>query len=245
MTVPAWFHQSLRGLFDLFLPPTCPLCATPIPPAPCDEFCDACRSRIVPLPVAACRRCAHPYPSATIDTHLCAVCLAESEPLFERVVVGGLFSGALQEAIHAFKYHGRIELDRPLATLLLTELQRGATTFDLVLPVPLHDQRLRQRMYNQSWLIARRIARQLGRPCPTRLLLRPRDTPPQQGLSAEARRSNLRRAFAADRQVADRHVLLIDDVMTTGATARECCRALKKAGARAVTVAVLARAQAF
>jgi len=245
MSVPAWLHQSVRGLFDLFLPPTCPLCATPIPPAPFDDFCSACRNRIVPLPPAACRRCAHPYPTDLIDTHLCAVCLAESEPLFERVVVGGLFAGALQEAIHAFKYHGRIELDRPLAALLMSDLQRQPGGYDLVLPVPLHHKRLQQRMYNQSWLIARRIAHQLEHPCTASLLQRPLDTPSQQGLNAEARRRNLRHAFVADHQVAGKHILLIDDVMTTGTTARECCRALRTSGARAVTVAVLARAQAF
>jgi len=245
MSIPAWLRQSARSLFDLLLPPTCPLCLAPIPPGPFDTFCANCQQQILPLSAAACRRCAHPYPADVADDHLCASCLAEDPPLFERVIVGGLFEGALQEAIHRFKYRGQINLDLPLADLLLTELRHHPMSFDLILPVPLHTRRLRQRTYNQSLLIARQIARHYRVPCPPQLLQRTIDTVAQQGLSAEQRRKNLRRAFTASAAVAGKNILLIDDVMTTGATARECSRALRKAGTAIITVAVLARARAF
>lgn len=245
MSIPSWLRQSARSLFDLLLPPTCPLCLAPIPPGPFDNFCAGCQQQILPLPPAACRRCAHPYPADIADDHLCASCLAEDQPLFERVIVGGLFEGALQEAIHRFKYRGQIGLDLPLAELLLTQLRRQPETFDLVLPVPLHLKRLRQRTYNQSLLLAKQIARHYQAPCLPQLLQRQIDTISQQGLSAAQRRRNLRRAFVASAAVAGRNILLIDDVMTTGATARECSRALRKAGATAITVAVLARARIF
>lgn len=246
MSLPTWLRQSARNLFDLFLPPLCPLCLAPIPPGPFDSFCTSCLEQIFPLPSAACRRCAHPYPAEVVDNHLCANCLAEHRPSFEQVIAAGLFEGQLQEAIHRFKYRGQLGLDLPLAELLLTQLQQQQTlNFDLVLPVPLHPKRLRKRAYNQSLLIARIIARRLQLPCRPQLLQRPVDTLAQQGLSAEQRRSNLRRAFHASPAVAKKSVLLIDDVMTTGATARECSYVLRRAGAGTVTVAVLARARIF
>jgi len=245
MSIPAWLRQSARSLFDLLLPPTCPLCLASIPPGPYDTFCDTCQQQIIPLPAAACRRCAHPYSTDVADDHLCASCLAEHEPLFDRVIVGGLFEGSLQEAIHRFKYRGQINLDLPLAGLLLAELHRKPATFDLVLPVPLHGKRLRQRTYNQSLLVARQIAEHCRLPCPPLLLQRQIDTVPQQGLSAEQRRHNLRRAFTASAEVSDKNILLVDDVMTTGTTARECSRALRRSGAATITVAVLARARIF
>jgi len=245
MSIPAWLRQSARSLFDLLLPPACPLCLASIPPGPYDTFCDTCQQQILPLPPAACRRCAHPYPADVADDHLCASCLAEDAPLFERVIVGGLFEGTLQEAIHRFKYRGQIGLDLPLAQLLLLQLQQHPATFDLVLPVPLHNRRLRQRTYNQSLLLARQVAGHFRLHCPPLWLQRQLDTVSQQGLSAEQRRRNLRQAFTASPEVSGKSILLIDDVMTTGATARECSRVLRQAGAATITVAVLARARIF
>jgi ComF family protein len=150
----------------------------------------------------------------------------------------------LREAITAFKYSGRIDLDRPLGRLLAQRLRTAADPreFDLILPVPLHPQRLRERGYNQSLLLARVLSRQLQRPLAPRLLRRLRATPPQQGLNAALRQANLRQAFALSQPLRGEHLLLIDDVVTTTATARECSRVLLEGGAGAVTLAVLARA---
>jgi ComF family protein len=147
--------------------------------------------------------------------------------------------------VHQFKYRGDFSLDRPLGGLLATVLETSGRDFlpDLIVPVPLHLSRLRQRGYNQSLLLARVLGRRWRKPVPGRLLVRLRPTSPQQGLKAVQRRLNLKGAFATRSALAGQKVLLIDDVMTTGATARECSRTLLSAGAGEVVVAVIGRAR--
>jgi ComF family protein len=113
----------------------------------------------------------------------------------------------------------------------------------VLVPVPLHPRRLRERGFNQASLIARQLGRRVGRPCHDRVLVRRRDTLPQAGLSAAARRRNVAGAFVVRRRglVAGRVVTLVDDVLTTGATAHACARTLRKAGAREVRLLSVAR----
>jgi ComF family protein len=118
----------------------------------------------------------------------------------------------------------------------------GGLVFDRIVPVPLHPDRLRSRGYNQSLEVARPIARQMKIPLDTTLLQRIRKTPQQQGLSATERRSNLRNAFALTSRPSELRILLIDDVMTTGETVRECSRTLIAGGVGEVQVAVVGRA---
>jgi ComF family protein len=156
----------------------------------------------------------------------------------------GLHDETLRRAIQKFKYEGDFNLDRPLAALMKHAMQGFLEEYrpDLLLPVPLHVSRLRQRGYNQALLLARVLGRRWQVPVASQLLLRVRPTPPQIGLKAAQRRRNLRGAFALSEQLQGERVLLIDDVMTTGATARECSRTLLEGGAGQVAVAVLARA---
>jgi predicted amidophosphoribosyltransferase len=176
----------LHELIDFMLPAICPLCSKPLIPDEGIGFCTDCKQQIQPLPQATCRRCALPYPADISDDHLCGICILESQPLFEQVVAAGIYDTTLKEAIHRFKYRDKINLDLPLADLIagkLTDLE----SIDLILPVPLHRKRLQHRTYNQSALLARLLAKKLNRPLALRLLLRQRDTPPQQGQSATAR----------------------------------------------------------
>ena len=117
-----------------------------------------------------------------------------------------------------------------------------AKPFDCILPVPLHQHRLRARGYNQAIEIARPISHQLKLPMQTGLLQRSRRTRPQQGLSAAERKRNLRNAFTLSWQLTGARILLVDEIMTTGATVQECCRTLLRGGAREIQVAVVGRA---
>ncbi|GAB4484027.1 MAG: ComF family protein [Thermodesulfovibrionales bacterium] len=183
-----------------------------------------------------CRVCALPLASGFADT--CSACL-KNPPHFSRVAGYGLYEGVLAQAIHQFKFHGKRRLHKPLAHLLhANELPHA----DCIVPVPLHITGLRGRGYNQALLLGRSLARFTGMPLYINVLRKTRRTAPQVGLSAKERKANLRGAFAADCIVAGKRILLVDDVMTTGATANECARTLKKAGAREVGVVVLARA---
>jgi ComF family protein len=156
------------------------------------------------------------------------------------------FDGPVREMIHRFKYDKRVHLARPLGLLAAVQLAPFArmTAPDLIIPVPLHVKRLRQRGFNQSVLLGNVLAREWRVPLCRSNLRRIRWTDPQIGLSAEERVSNVRGAFAVTNPalVKGKRVILLDDVYTTGSTVAECARALNKAGAKAVTVVTVARA---
>jgi ComF family protein len=148
-------------------------------------------------------------------------------------------------AIHELKYRGRRRVAGQLAERLLESpsTRRLVVGSDVLVPVPLHPRRLRERGFNQSALLAREIGRRTGRPCGDGALVRRKDTPSQAGLSAAARRRNVEGAFAVRRRglVAGRVVTLVDDVFTTGATAYACARVLEAGGAREVRLLSVAQ----
>lgn len=230
------------SLLDLLLPPVCPLCRMG-PVASGTLLCSSCAQGITLLDSPCCPSCSLPYPAEVTPDHLCEECLRDP-PAFERALAVGLFDGVLREAIHRFKFRGAIGLDRVLASLIHSQYISELQSFGahLLVPVPLHSSRLKQRCYNQSLLLSRRLGKVLGIAVASRALRRTRETGEQQGLSGKERRANLRGAFEATRIVEGRRVVLLDDVMTTGATVRECSRVLKRAGAEQVFVVALARA---
>lgn len=240
-----WRHvlRDLRLCCDLLLPPACLLCGERLPGrTPATDLCPACRAGLPRPAPARCPVCAVAHRSPTPSIHRCESCLRRQPP-FTRVHAVGPYAGTLKEAVHHFKYRGQLSLERPLGNLLAEAVSMAhGPRPDLVVPVPLHIDRLRERGYNQSLQLARQAGRLLAVPVAPALLRRVRTTAPQQGLDAAARRSNLRGAFAVTGSLAGRHLLLVDDVMTTGATAGECARVLQAAGAAAIEVAVLGRA---
>jgi ComF family protein len=234
---------ELRRCLDLFLPPACLLCGRLLPAdAAATDFCPACRAGLPRPPASRCPVCAVAFRTLAPTDHHFEACLRHP-PAFRRVHACGPYSGTLKEAIQHFKYHGQLALERPLGRLLIATLQQGAAPRpDLVVPVPLALARLRERGYNQALQLARQVGRDFGAPVIADLLQRTRATAPQQGLTAAARRENLKGAFAVTRAVPGRRILLIDDVLTTGTTARECAAVLRGAGAGMIEVAVLGRA---
>ena len=154
----------------------------------------------------------------------------------------GEYEGTLRKLIHVFKYGGVKPLGSALGSLLNTALPREQQ-FDIIVPMPLHWRKRLERGFNQSELLARFVARRTGIPL-VRGLQRRKRTDPQAGLTRAQRRTNVSGAFEVRRRrdVEGRHVLLIDDVLTTGATASACAGVLKRAGAKRVTVLTLARA---
>ncbi|PLY01935.1 MAG: amidophosphoribosyltransferase [Desulfuromonas sp.] len=235
-------RQSVIDLFNYLLPPACALCLARLEPPDPDHFCSVCTEQIPELGKARCPHCALPYPAPENPAHLCKTCLTEKRPLFSGVTAIGRYDGLLREAVHRLKYRGDINLDRPLANLLVRRLRQDKVRATIAIPVPLHASKTRQRGYNQSALLATRIGRRLDIPVATDLLARHRPGLPQQQLAAADRIDNIKGAFALRRPVDGEDILLIDDVMTTGATARECARVLGAGGAASVHLAILARA---
>jgi ComF family protein len=223
------------ALASLLFPPRC---------AACDRlgeepFCSGCAETLLPAP-AGCALCGAPLDEALLPAlrpRRCGPCRAQPPP-FRSARAPFLHGGALAEAIHAFKYQGRPELARPLAVLFAAA---EAPRAELLCPLPLHPSRLRSRGYDQAALLAREVARRTGLRL-SFLLIRTRPTGQQVGQGRRARSSNLRGAFRAGPAAEGRRVCLIDDVLTTGATAAEGARALLLAGAASVEVRTLSRA---
>lgn len=179
---------------------------------------------------------------------MCGACLT-SPPAFDAALAAVDYAHPWDHLIARFKFHAALDLAAPLADRLACARQAaGLPATELLIPVPLAGPRLRERGYNQAWEIARRLARALSCPADARLLLRIRDTPHQLALAPDRRAANVKAAFAIEptrlAEVHGRRITIVDDVMTSGATAAEIARALKQAGAASVDVWVAARTPA-
>jgi ComF family protein len=211
----------------------------------------------VPWSGPACVRCGLPLASEhalEAESVTCALCRREAFD-FDRARSYGLYTGNLRAVVLLLKFQKRERLGKRLGRLMAgdwTEIESSFAGDDAVLvPVPLHSSRERERGFNQAELLAQglrgALAKSLGKRAPrveAGALRRTRATPPQTGLSISARRENVRGVFAVSdaAKVRDRMMVLVDDVMTTGATVSACAAALKSAGARAVLALTLARA---
>ena len=191
----------------------------------------------------ACAACDQPIPSRQVFCADCAATIRRDEPQPDGSITFARFGGAVAMALKRFKYEERADLARPLGHLLRRAVMDAGIQADVVVPVPLHPRRLAERGYNQSALLARSVAQQLDIPFAPRALERCRQTAQQARLGRAERLENMAEAFAVRDKpaVALRSVLLVDDVLTTGATLLACRQALAKAGARDVTSACLAR----
>ena len=223
-------------LLSALYPSRCPLCKMPADSITYAPLCRGCWNSIERYAGPSCSVCARPLVSEY--SRLCGECFSR-KPYYSAALSFGLYSGALREAIFLMKFTGIRRLARPLAQLLH---QLPIPPMDGVVPVPLTKKTLRERGFNQTLLLARQLSKSRGIPLFMDALMKKKDTPPQIGLRAKERASNLRNAFSAAGSVAGRKLILIDDVMTTGATVGECAKTLMKAGAQEVVVVTLARA---
>lgn len=242
----ARLRVAADGLFTALFPDSCRLCDEPLVAAGRSPVCAGCLADLEDWQGAIlCRGCQQSVnePSALDGRGYCGSCRREP-PAFSCAWSSGPYDGSLRRLIHLLKYDGV----RPLAGVMAARLETGFHALggaDLIVPAPLHWRRGFKRGFNQSALIARSLGRRLGVRCERRLLVRVRATPSQAGLSRPERRRNLRGAFRVRRSesVQEKTVLLVDDVMTTGATLNACAKALERAGAKEVRALVVARAQ--
>lgn len=236
------FHRFL----DIIYPPRCPVCGSFLGSTADGEgvsLCAACLGGFSEVASPLCPVCGRPFDVGE-DDHLCHECLTRT-PFYNKAGAPYLYEGTLMEAIHQFKYSGKTHLAKPLGSHLSAFAAKwlGPVRNPLVMPVPLHPKRLRQRGFNQSLLLARPVAALLDAEIDFLTLRRTKQTQPQTGLKSDERRKNVRKAFKVIDKgiVKSRTVILVDDVATTGSTLNECARVLKRSGAGEVFCVVLAR----
>ncbi len=238
-----------QSLFATLFPSDCRFCNAPLVNISRLPVCEECLSAIRPIAGGVCAVCGErveAFGSRTEPDLRCGVC-RRLAPHFEKAMAYGSYSGGLRELIHLLKY----ERVRPAADVLGPMLAETIAKQEwggpvVVIPVPLHASKMRQRGFNQAELIAQaamKIRKEAAFRMEPNVLKRRRPTDSQMGLSRHQRRQNIRGAFSVVKpeKVTSRCVLLVDDVMTTGATANECARVLRKAGASKVLVATVAR----
>jgi len=239
--LPAVAAKIAQGLVFFVYPPICAGCARALGGEEPEPFCPDCIEILDLVTDQHCPICGIPYCADVPHPHLCGECLAGTYH-FDRARAAGLYEGLLRKVIHRFKYGGETFLVRPLAKMLnipAKELIR-LHQIDLIVPVPLHVRRLRQRGFNQASLLARRLGSALKIPVNYSSLKRTRWTEPQIGLTRRQRAANVKGAFhlTAVAQVRKKGILLVDDVFTTGETVNQCVRVLKRDGGASEVVAL-------
>ena len=237
------WKRAGRFVLDLVYPPLCIVCREPV--AEAGGLCPACWQDLHFLDGPVCAACGLPFEIDPGEAALCAACLLQ-KPAFDKARAILRYDEAGKKPVLALKHADRLDLAPAFGRWLERAGRELLASSDLIVPVPLHRTRLWLRRYNQSAELARALARLTGLPCEPLLLRRLRATPSQGEMpSAKARRRNVRGAFAVAKErrpvLHGKRVLLIDDVLTTGATADACARTLKRAGAAAVAVLALAR----
>lgn len=250
-----WGNRAAASLFSIFFPSDCRLCGLPLLNISKLPVCPQCLDRIQPIQGNVCSICGERVLSAYFECdddgmRRCPVCRRVDHP-FHRALAYGSYDDGLRELIHLLKYNGVRPAAGVLGRMLSETLAGVAPSLEqslvLLVPVPLYRRKRRERGFNQAELIAQAAlrARTLSErfQLAAEVLERVRDTHSQIGLTSHQRRENLRGAFAVTRpqQVTDREVVLVDDVYTTGTTASECARVLRRAGASRVWVATVAR----
>lgn len=225
----------VRGLVDLLYPPACQICRSPgVYP-----LCRRCVDSFALIKQPFCQQCGKPLRGPSDLVFTCIPC-RHRRWYFSCARAAGVYDGPLREAIHALKFGGRTVLAEPLGGML-ADVVAGDPRLrpDVIVPVPLHTARLRERGFNQSVLLAQEAGRRLSIPVEADRLQRTRSTAPQTGLAAKERRRNVQAAFRVAGPLHARQALLIDDVMSTGSTTRECAKALRQAGASEVVVGIV------
>ena len=223
--------RAAGPLLDLIFPRTCAGCGREG-----GYLCDECEAAVPRLEPPQCSLCSAPSRSP-----LCVWCRSANQP-FDGITAPFRWTGVVQEMVYALKYRNVRASAPRLAELMSAHFMARSTSADVLVPVPLHPSRERERGSNQSELLAGEISKSTGISIETGLLARTRNTPPQVSMSTpDERRQNVIGAFECVGDVAGKRVLLVDDVVTTGATVAECSAQLRQAGAASIWVLSLGR----
>ncbi len=238
------WQSVFKNIADVIYPPACLGCSEILRPEKEKYFCVNCREKIKYLNESICPLCGIAFLDSPAGNHLCGNCL-EQRPFFSIARAVAAYEKVILEAIHKFKYGRDLSIGSILASFM-ADFQFpdfDYRNYSLIIPVPLHIKKLRQRGFNQSVILARALKKKWQIPLNYFLLKRSKFTLTQTGLHKKEREKNIKGAFevTSAKDVKDKNIILVDDVYTTGATLNECAKTLRKAGAKDVAVLTLAR----
>lgn len=236
------FQRILAGFLNALFPPACPICLKQLWRTQDKAVCTNCERDLKLISPPSCIKCGRQFKDG--GSRNCQDCIT-SPPSYRYMRAACVYQGRLRQAILDFKMNRSVSRAAPLAGLLLATETMGIDweSYDLVLPVPLHKNRLKWRGFNQCTLLIKEIATFRNIIWSDQLLLRTRDTTPQVELDANKRLENVKGAFECAHlsEIKSATILLVDDITATGATVAECSKILSECGAAMVDVAVLAR----
>jgi len=238
----------MKKLLDFLYPTRCLLCGNTSDNRLAGQLCDPCATDI-PLNPGACKHCA--IPLIATDSHSpqppvhCAQCI-KTPPVYESCWSPFIYAQPLEWMIQQLKFNAKLDLAPLLSRLVLENLPAHLYTSDrpdVIIPMPLHSRRLQQRGFNQSHLLIKPIAQALNLPLDLNSSKRIRDTEHQTGKNAHQRRQNIKNAFSYNHKYNHQHVVIFDDVVTTGSSVSELTKTLKRGGVKRVDIWCLARAE--
>ena len=236
----------LKGLKDLVYPNYCLVCKNRIPPPGDQEqlICAGCWEKIERNLPPFCASCGRHLTSEAIEKNTCLNCSGNNF-YFDRAFSPCTYTGSVKKLIHEFKYSGKDYLGKPLGKLIKTfilDYRFPIAHLDFIIPMPLHKSRKREREFNQAEILAKEVALEFNKKVLTDTLIRVKPTPTQTELTFQERCRNVEKSFWVDKPelIKDANLLLIDDVLTTGATSNEAAKCLKSAGAQKVLLLTLA-----
>ena len=242
---PTILHNFIRGLRDIVYPKICLICKGKITANSIDELvCLECWGKIKKNVPPFCRRCGRQLKNGKLSKNICPDCI-KRQSHFDRAFSPCLYDGVIKELIHEFKYKGKDYLGFSLSKLMvefIKEYELPMGLIDWVVPVPLHQARMREREFNQAEVLSSYIASEFNKKLSQNNLIRHRQTKAQTDLESDARLDNVKGSFSVKEKeiIKGKNLLLVDDVLTTGATSSEAACVLKDAGANIVFVLTLA-----
>jgi ComF family protein len=238
------FPRLVNQFFALFYPEICQVCRVEKAAAAASYICDCCRGGIRYIEAPFCDCCGLPFQGDITVTFECSNC-RDQKLHFRAARAAVELSGPLQEVVHRYKYNHATWFEPFLAGLLIARAKPvlAQSAWDYIVPIPLHWLKLRERSFNQSLRLARQLGKATGIPVHNQLLKRTHPTSTQTRLSRAERTENVKRAFAykGRTKLAGKKIILLDDVLTTGATASACAKLLMQNGASVVDVWTVAR----
>lgn len=242
-SIPNKITSFLSTLIDLIFPARCVICKK----RDNDLLCEECIKKINFISPPYCQRCGKKAKGVIVENSICGECRT-AEPPFCYARAVGEYEGVLKSAIHYFKYKKKKQLKIPFAKIILEylkncDIKEIFSQIEMIIPVPLHSSRIKERGFNQSELLSVNLGENINIPVVNDVLIRIRATLSQINLNRRERIENVKGAFAVENKekIKDKVILLIDDVYTTGSTVKECAKMLKKNGAKKVIVLTLAR----